>query len=109
MTGFGAFSISIEHVGKHGAPARGLPNSVMSAPAMKVRPAQMRTIALTAAFATAASTPRFRPSRTGCDSALTGGELIVTIATSPSIVSSATELIAAIAFLRFGETGCGAL
>ena len=78
-----------------------MPNSEMSAPAMKVRPPQMMTTALTAPFASAASTPRLRPSRTACDSAFTGGESIVTTATSPSIARSATELIAAIGcFLR---------
>jgi hypothetical protein len=42
----------------------GLPNSVMSAPAMKVRPRQPITIARTAASASARRTPSSRPSRT---------------------------------------------
>ena len=77
----------------------------MSAPAMKVRPPQMMTMALTAPFASAASTPRLRPSRTACDSAFTGGEFIVTTPISPSMTRSATELMAAMAsFLWTGES-----
>ena len=56
----------------------------------------MMTIALTAAFASAAPTPWLRPSRTACDRAFTGGELIVTTPISPSMTRSATELMAAI-------------
>jgi hypothetical protein len=92
--GDGAFSMVSSATGRWGG-AGGLPNSEMSAPAMKVRPSQMMTIALTAPFASCASTPRFRPSRTGCERAFTGGEFIVTTATSPSIERSATELMTA--------------
>ena len=77
------------------APRGGLPNSLMSAPAMKVRPAHASTIALTAGSATAAATPAASPSRTSADSALTGGESMVSTATSPSTLRSTTLLIAA--------------
>ena len=39
--------------------------------------------------------------RRTCERAFTGGALIVTVATSPSMVSSATGLMAVIAFLRY--------
>ena len=61
------------------------------------------TIAFTAPLASAASTPRLRPSRTACDNAFTGGELIVTSATSPSIERSTTEFMAAMECFLFGE------
>src|ERR1700729_607449 len=102
MTGLEAFSIASSASGRGGG-ANGLPNSEMSAPAIKVLPSQMMAIALTALFASAASTPRFRPSRTGCDSAFTGGEFIVTSATSPSIERSVTELMAVMGCFLFGE------
>src|SRR3984885_8988947 len=101
MTGFEAFSIASSASGRAGG-ANGLPNSEMSAPAIKVRPSQMRTIALTAPFASAAWTPRMRPSRTACDNAFTGGELIVTSATAPSIEKSTTEFMAAMGCFLFG-------
>src|SRR5690348_8009097 len=74
----------------------GLPNSVMSAPAMKVRPSQISTMALTAALPNACCMPLMMPSRTCCDSAFTGGELTVSTAISPSTARSVTALIAAI-------------
>ena len=74
----------------------GLPNSVMSAPAMKVRPSQISTTALTAASAIACCMPLTMPSRTCCDSAFTGGELRVRTAMSPCAVRSVTALIAPI-------------
>ena len=102
MTGFDAFSMASSASCRLGGEG-GLPNSEMSAPAMNVRPSQMMTIALTAPFASAASTPRLRPSRTACDNAFTGGELIVTSATSPSIERSTTEFMAAMGCFLFGE------
>ncbi len=95
MTGLLAFSIASSTSGRVGG-LGGLPNSEMSAPAMKVRPAQISTIALTAPFASAASRPRLIPSRTFAESAFTGGELILTVAISPSISSSVTALMAVI-------------
>ena len=66
-----------------GAAARGggLPNSVMSAPAMKVRPAPMMTTACAAASATACARPSSSPWRTSRLSALTGGLSTVRTAT----------------------------
>src|SRR5262245_26858748 len=61
----------------------GLPNSVMSAPAMNVRPAQGRTIAWTWAPATPWFIPSRSPCRTPWLSALTGGLLTVSTATRP--------------------------
>src|SRR5438874_70101 len=52
MIGFGEFSIRTSTSARPGG-FGGLPNSVMSAPAMKVRPAQVSTIALTSASAIA--------------------------------------------------------
>ncbi len=63
----------------------GLPNSVMSAPAMKVRPSQTSATALTAGSAAARSTPCLMPARTAWLSALTGGLFTVMTATSPSV------------------------
>ena len=100
MTGFGLPS-SAPWTSGSVAPCDGLPNSEMSAPAMKVRPAQISTIALTAGSAAACWTPSRRPSRTSADSALTGGELMVSTAISPSRVRSVTALMAVIARLPF--------
>ena len=88
------------------APFWAPPNSLMSAPAMKVRPSQISTMALTSASLMAASKAPARPSRTPADRAFTGGELRVTMAISPSRVRSVTELIAAMASLplSFVET-----
>ena len=68
-------------------PRGGLPNSLMSAPAMKVPPSQRSTIALTPSSASAASKLSFRPWRTCHESAFTGGLLTMTTATSPSFCS----------------------
>ena len=61
----------------------GLPNSVMSAPAMNVRPAQAMTMAPTPASAWAALRPSRNPRRTPWLSALTGGLLTVRTAMRP--------------------------
>ena len=67
----------------------GLPNSAMSAPATKVRPAQAITIADTAASPPARTSTSCSAARTPWLSALTGGLAMVTIATSPSYRKSA--------------------
>src|SRR6185312_8430129 len=60
------------------------PNSVMSAPAMKVRPFAPSTIAFTPASAAARLKFSKMPSRTSCLSAFTGGLSTRMTATSPS-------------------------
>ncbi|MGY4600890.1 hypothetical protein ACVWXL_008636 [Bradyrhizobium sp. GM22.5] len=80
-TGFGEFSIS-ESTSLRAGGFGGLPNSVMSAPAMKVRPAQVSTMPLMAGSATAALMHSRIPPRTAALSALTGGLSTVTIPTS---------------------------
>ena len=62
----------------------GLPNSVMSAPPEKPRPAPIMTIALTAGSAAAAFSASIACERSACESAFTGGESSVTTAISPS-------------------------
>jgi hypothetical protein len=94
ITGLEAPSI-VSCTSNREAPRGALPNSLMSAPAMKVRPSQISTIALAAESATARSIPAFSPSRTSADSAFTGGEFSVRTATSPSMLRSVTVLIAA--------------
>src|SRR3981081_3174620 len=81
MIGFGEFSITVSTSWSPGG-FGGLPNSVMSAPAMKVRPAQVRTIAFTSGSAIALVTQSKMPPRTAALSAFTGGLLIVTMATT---------------------------
>jgi hypothetical protein len=61
----------------------GLPNSVMSAPATKVRPAPVRMIASTLA-SSRAITLSMMPLRTPWRSAFTGGLSMVMMATLPS-------------------------
>src|SRR6185369_16069502 len=94
ITGLGEFSMVACTSGRL-APFMAPPNSVMSAPAMKVRPSQISTIAL-ASDAIAALNPSDSPSRTLAESAFTGGEFRVTMATSPSWVRVVTELISVI-------------
>src|SRR5450759_4347264 len=96
MTGLGPPS-SAAWISDSVAPFAGLPNSEISAPAMKVRPAQITTMALTAGSPAAAWTPSRMPLRTSAERALTGGESIVSTAISPSGLRSVTELIEAIA------------
>ena len=83
ITGLGEFSIA-SCTSNRLAPFCAPPNSVMSAPAMKVRPSQISTIALAPASSAAAFMPPARPSRTLADKAFTGGELSVITPTSPS-------------------------
>ena len=61
----------------------GLPNSVMSAPAMKVRPSHASTPALISLSASNCLTPSMSASRTPRLMALTGGLLIQMMPTSP--------------------------
>src|SRR5262249_18844755 len=61
----------------------GLPNSRMSAPAMKLRPAPTISTAATVASSCAASIAATRPRRTSTPSALTGGLSTVTTSTLP--------------------------
>ncbi len=80
--GFGEFSISLSTSFSPGG-FGGLPNSVISAPAMKVRPAQVSTMPLMAGSAIAALTQSRMPPRTAALSALTGGLSTVTMPMSP--------------------------
>src|ERR1700675_1754006 len=92
--GFGEFSIAVSTSWRPGG-IGGLPNSVMSAPAMKVRPAQVRTIAFTSGSAIALVMHSRMPPRTAALSALTGGLLTVTMATTSrrsSLTTSFTRL-----------------
>src|SRR5512132_2884940 len=83
--------------------AGGLPNSVMSAPAMNVRPPQTMTMAWTAASAVACFRPSCNPCRTCWLSALTGGLLTVSTATRPRRSRSTDWVIAVMA----GSSGDG--
>ena len=83
-TGFSLASIAAMTSSVVGA-RTGLPNSLMSAPAMKVRPAQTMTIAFTLASARARDSASTRALRIAWLSALTGGLSIVMTATSPSL------------------------
>ena len=83
ITGLVAFSTTscrLRSVGSTG----GLPNSVMSAPAKKVRPSQISTMAPTAESPMAVSTALATPWRTALERAFTGGELTVMTAMEPS-------------------------
>ena len=79
MIGFGEFSIATSTSCRPGG-FGGLPNSVMSAPAMKVRPPQVSTIAFTSGSAIAAFMQSKIPPRTAALSAFTGGLSTVTMA-----------------------------
>src|ERR1700687_2994018 len=79
--GLGEVSISISTSWRPGG-FGGLPNSVMSAPAMKVRPAQVSTLAFTSGSAMALFMESIMPPRTAALSAFTGGLLTVTMATT---------------------------
>ena len=67
------------------ASALGEPNSLMSAPPENALPAPVMTMALTAASASARSTPLTIPSRVAWPRPLTGGLSIVMTATLPRI------------------------
>ena len=76
--GFGEFSIATSTSCRPGG-FGGLPNSVMSAPAMKVRPPQVSTMALTLLSAIASLMQSKIPPRTAALSAFTGGLSTVTM------------------------------
>src|SRR6202158_2340959 len=88
--GFGEFSISVNTSCRPGG-FDGLPNSVMSAPAMKVRPAQVSTIAFTSGLAITLLMHSRIPPRTAALSAFTGGLLTVTMPTTSRRSSSTTS------------------
>ncbi len=98
-TGFGIASIAAMTSPSPGA-CGGLPNSVMSAPAKKVRPAQAMTTASTDASSRARANAAASPARTSCFSALTGGLSTVTTAISPSRRKSTLGLMLPIAASR---------
>src|SRR6202045_1711591 len=79
--GFGEFSISVSTSLRPGG-FGGLPNSVMSAPAIKVRPSQVSTIAITSGSAIARFMQSRIPPRTAALNTFTGGLLTVTMATT---------------------------
>src|SRR5882724_8927220 len=91
-TGFGELSIRSSTEWSDGS-VGGLPNSVMSAPAMKVRPAHTMTIACTAPSAVACLIPSCSPFRTCWLSALTGGLSTVSTATRPRLPRSTDWVI----------------
>src|SRR3977135_1041570 len=101
MIGFGEFSIPVSTSCSPGG-LGGLPNSVMSAPAIKVRPPQVRTIAFTSGSAIALFMQSRIPPRTAALSAFTGGLLTVTMPTTSrrsSLTTSFTLLSLAISLL----------
>src|ERR1700682_168496 len=101
MIGFGEFSIATSTSCRPGG-FGGLPNSVMSAPAMKVRPAQGSTNAFTSGSAIALFMHSKIPPRTAALSAFTGGLLTVTMAMTSrrsSLTTSFTRLSLNILFL----------
>ena len=101
--GFGEFSIVSSTSCRPGG-FGGLPNSVMSAPAMKVRPPQVSTIACTSGSAMALLMHSKMPPRTAALSALTGGLLTVTMAMTSrrsSWTTSFTRLSLEILFLDY--------
>src|SRR5258705_2113572 len=100
MIGFGEFSIRVSTSCKPGG-FGGLPNSVMRAPAIKVRPPQVSTIAFTSGSAMALLMPSRIPPRTAALSAFTGGLLTVTVAI-PSRLSSLTTSFTLISLVALG-------
>src|ERR1700682_6097578 len=99
--GFGEFSISLSISASPGG-FGGLPNSVMSAPAMKVRPPQVSTIAFTSGSAMARLMQSKMPPRTAALKAFTGGLSTVTMAMTSrrsSLTTSFTGLSLDILFL----------
>ena len=83
VQGFFAASMRATRSGRCGG-CGGLPNSVTSAPAMKVRPAQIRTTASMAGSASSVSAASQRDWRRAWERAFTGGLSTVTTATRPS-------------------------
>src|ERR1700687_3420477 len=98
MIGFGEFSISVSTSWRPGG-SGAFPTSVMSAPAIKGRPPQVRTIAFTSGSAIALLMHSRIPPRTAALSAFTGGLLTVTMPTTSrrsSLTTSFTLLSLAI-------------
>ncbi len=83
MTGLVPPSMVAISAGVSGS-ARGLPNSVMSAPATKARPAPMSTTAAMLGSASAVSSAALSATRSAWPSAFTGGLSIVRTAIAPS-------------------------
>src|SRR5713101_6536193 len=101
MIGLVEISISVSTSCRPGG-FGGLPNSVMSAPAIKVRPPQVRTIAFTSGSAMARLMQSKMPPRTAALNAFTGGLSTVTMATTSrrsSLTTSFTGLSLDILFL----------
>src|SRR6202795_4109335 len=99
--GFGLLSIATKASCRPGG-FGGFPNSVMSAPAIKVRPPQVRTIAFTSGSAMALLMQSKMPPRTAALNAFTGGLSTVTMATTSrrsSLTTSFTGLSLDILFL----------
>ena len=90
---------------KREGPLGACPNSVISAPAMKVLPSQINTIAFTFSSSMACFTPTCNPSLTLAESALTGGEFKVKIAILDSTSKLVTSFIAAM-FTPFIVSKC---
>ncbi len=82
MIGFGEFSITVNTSSRSGD-LGDFPNSVMSAPAMNVRPPQVNTIAFTSGSAIALFMHSRIPPRTAALSAFTGGLLTVMTPMTP--------------------------
>src|SRR6266851_352560 len=99
--GFGEFSMTVSTSCRPGG-FGGLPNSVMSAPAIKVRPAQVRTIAFTSGSAMALLMQSKMPPRTAALSAFTGGLLTVTMATT----SRRSSLTTSFTLISPGNLSC---
>src|SRR5262245_26768899 len=97
-TGFGEPSIRSSTEWSDGSTG-GLPNSVMSAPAMNVRPAHTMTMACTTPSAVACLIPSWSPLRTCWLSALTGGLSTVRTATRPRVERSTDCVIFALSEL----------
>src|SRR6202140_1324555 len=101
MIGLGLFSIATSASCRPGG-FGGFPNSVMSAPAIKVRPPQVRTIAFTSGSAIALFMQSRIPPRTAVLSAFTGGLLTVAMPITSrrsSLTTSCTLLSLAILLL----------
>ena len=97
INGFEEFSI-ISWTSNKDGPFGSLPNSDMSAPAIKVLPSHMITIAWTSLFSIAFLIPISKPSLTFADRALTGGEFKVRTPTLSITSNFVTSLIAVIFF-----------
>src|SRR5436190_484595 len=103
ITGFGHCSMAAMISGTCGSRS-GFPNSRMSAPAMKVLLAPMRTMAVTLASSASARTAPSSPSRTSKELALTGGLSMTANAVSPAR-STRTRPAASCAISFFSVAG----